>query len=426
MKNIEENKSLKILNNISFKIFLDDMLKNMYSNNFSLLIIKIYVRNGFFQSFVNDKFSNLIEERLNSLLGKEYLVFNKINDNIILIASSITLNEITILCNKLINFMTRPYLINDKIVMAKINIGVSTNLNKQSKAIDYINIAILALSKSKESRYQRFHIYNNNILNKNQNYQILLQDLQKSLILNQFELHYQPQVNLISGKLIGFEALIRWNHPILGLIPPSLFIPLAEEDNLIIQIGDWVIRKATQEAMSWPGELTVAVNVSAKQLLNFDHLLNSVELSLIRSKLPGDRLEIELTESSLIINKEIAMSVLNKLRSINVKVSIDDFGTGYSSLSQLIIFPFTKLKIDRSFIQSLSNVDSTISIVRTIISLGKNLKMMTIAEGVESIEQKNILMEEGCIGMQGYFISQPLPANRICDFIKNFGLGLVI
>jgi EAL domain-containing protein (putative c-di-GMP-specific phosphodiesterase class I) len=219
-------------------------------------------------------------------------------------------------------------------------------------------------------------------------------------------------VNLQSNDVCGFEALIRWNHPTRGRIAPADFIPLCEETGVIVPLGEWVLRKACAEAVQWPDDIKVAVNVSPAQFKSRS-LANAVTSALASSGLPPQRLELEITESVLLNETEATMATLHRLRDIGVQISMDDFGTGYSSLSYLRSFPFDKIKIDRSFIRDLSETDESAAIVRAVTGLGRNLGMATTAEGVETTEQLGQLRDEGCTEVQGYLFSPPLPATEI-------------
>ena len=247
-------------------------------------------------------------------------------------------------------------------------------------------------------------------------------DLRKALALREFELHYQPQIELDGDRLVGFEALVRWRHPERGLVPPNDFIPLAEDIGLITAIGDWVLREACLEAIRWPDALAVAVNVSPRQFEKPAHLVESVSRALASSGLPGRRLEIEITESAFLRSEANVLEALHRLRAMGVRVAMDDFGTGYSSLSQLHSFPFDKIKIDRSFVsdrgaQQTGNQDA---IIRAITALGASLGMSTIAEGVETTDQLLRLRTEGCTSVQGYLFSRPVPVGQLDALIASF------
>ena len=247
--------------------------------------------------------------------------------------------------------------------------------------------------------------------------QTLEADLRRALAQNEFELFYQPLVNIGARRVSGFEALLRWRHPERGLIPPDAFIPLAEETGLIVPIGEWVLHTACAEAMTWQREpngapLRVAVNLSAIQVSG-PGLVEVVEEALAGSGLPGARLELEVTESVLLQDSQATLDVLHRLRALGARISMDDFGTGYSSLRYLRSFPFDKIKIDKSFVRSLNQSGEDRAIVRAIAGLGISLGIATTAEGVETYEQLETLIADGCTEVQGYFFSPPRPAAEV-------------
>jgi EAL domain-containing protein (putative c-di-GMP-specific phosphodiesterase class I) len=243
-------------------------------------------------------------------------------------------------------------------------------------------------------------------------------DLRRALTQREFVLVYQPQVDLKSDAITGFEALLRWQCPTRGLVSPLDFIPVAEETGIIIPIGEWVLRTACWEAAKWPGAHTVAVNVSAVQFASPD-LVPAILSALRESGLDPRRLELEITESVLLDVRGTALSMLQSLREIGVRVSLDDFGTGYSSLGYLRSFPFDKIKIDQSFVRGASSDAVGRAIVRVIASLGKSLGIATVAEGVETEEQMARVASDGCTDIQGYLISRPLPPGEINGFLRS-------
>lgn len=242
-------------------------------------------------------------------------------------------------------------------------------------------------------------------------------DLRTAIAEQQFEVHFQPLFNLARKEISAFEALVRWQHPTRGLISPLDFIPLAEETGLIIPIGEWVLREACQQAVTWPGDIRVAVNVSPVQFRNTG--LNAIVLqALSHAGLAPGRLELEITESLFIENVEATLASLHALRAIGVRVALDDFGTGYSSLSYLRAFPFDKLKIDRSFIVDLLTKEGSTAIIRSITALADALGMETTAEGVEEVAQVDVLREQGCSSIQGYLLSKPVRDYEVSAFIE--------
>ena len=235
----------------------------------------------------------------------------------------------------------------------------------------------------------------------------LVQDLRHAAERNQLVLHYQPQAR-IDGEIIGFEALARWRHPARGLVPPAVFIPIAEESGLILPIGEWVLREACREAASWPRPLNIAVNLSAIQFRHGD-LAALVHAVLFETGLAASRLELEITESVLIDDFARAIAILRRIKALGVRIAMDDFGTGYSSLSNLQSFAFDKIKIDRSFISNLEINPQSATIVRAVIGLGRGLDVPVVAEGVETTEQLAFLSSEDCSEVQGFLLGKPLP-----------------
>jgi EAL domain-containing protein (putative c-di-GMP-specific phosphodiesterase class I) len=242
-------------------------------------------------------------------------------------------------------------------------------------------------------------------------------DLRRALVNSEFELYYQPLVNLESGDVSGLEALLRWNHPERGVVSPLEFISLAEETELIVPIGEWVLREACQEAVKWPDNIRIAVNVSPVQFKS--ELALAVISALARSGLNAQRLELEITESVLLFNGETTLATLHQLRGLGVRISMDDFGTGYSSLSYLRSFPFDKIKIDRSFVHNLASDEDSMAIIRAVTGLGSSLGMATTGEGVETMEESDYLKSQGCTEAQGYLFSKPRPASEVYEMLSN-------
>ena len=231
-------------------------------------------------------------------------------------------------------------------------------------------------------------------------------DLRKALMNHEFTVNYQPIVNLVTGRVTACEALIRWHHPRRGLVAPMEFIPIAEETGLIVQIGEWVLRRACADAAEWRDEVTVAVNVSPIQFksVNFPYVVTS---ALENCNLPPRRLQLEITELVLVQDNNAALILLHRLRELGVSIAMDDFGTGYSSLKFLRSFPFDKIKIDQSFIRDLPGSKDSLAILRAVAGLGRSLNIITTAEGVETQDQLEVVRTEGCTEAQGYFLSRP-------------------
>ncbi|MCB4810300.1 EAL domain-containing protein [Methylovorus menthalis] len=251
----------------------------------------------------------------------------------------------------------------------------------------------------------------------------LYADMREALAKGHFCLHYQPQVDA-EGHIFGAEALLRWQHPTRGMIPPGVFIAVAEETGLIQPIGTWVLKEACAQLVKWSKDpqtahLSIAVNVSASQLRQPDFVQEVIEI-VMRSGATPAHLKLELTESMLAKDVDTTIQKMKALRAFGISWSLDDFGTGYSSLNYLKHLPFEQLKIDQSFVRDLLTNESDKAIVETLVVLSKNLNMMLIAEGVETTEQLNYLLNKGCMKYQGYLFSRPLPINTFEEFLPAF------
>jgi EAL domain-containing protein (putative c-di-GMP-specific phosphodiesterase class I) len=249
---------------------------------------------------------------------------------------------------------------------------------------------------------------------------LLERDMRSGIAKNNFRLHYQPLVNLQTQRVTSFEALLRWQHPERGMISPSEFIPLAEETGLIVRLGEWALREACSEAMGWPDDISVSVNLSAVQFAKGD-LVSTVMNALASSGLPAARLELEITESILLERCKHNVRILDQLHELGVRIALDDFGTGYSSIGYLRSFNFDKLKIDQSFVRDLLSDEKSLAIVRAIVGLGASFGIATTAEGVETEDQKRCLNQEGCTEVQGFLYSKPLPPNEIPLLLGRLG-----
>jgi predicted signal transduction protein with EAL and GGDEF domain len=244
-------------------------------------------------------------------------------------------------------------------------------------------------------------------------------DLRQAVDRNQLFLHFQPQKTM-SGQVVGLEALVRWQCPKRGMVTPGVFIPVAEESNLIIPMGEWILSEACREAASWPEPLRLAVNISPVQF-RYGELSALVHSILLDSGLAPSRLELEITENVLIDDFSRAVSILNKIKALGVQIAMDDFGSGYSSLSYLHSFPFDKIKIDRIFVNDLESNHHSMAIVRAVIGLGRSLKIPIIAEGVETEAQRALLLREGCNEVQGYLTGRPRPIEDYAELIGRPG-----
>jgi diguanylate cyclase (GGDEF)-like protein len=308
--------------------------------------------------------------------------------------------------------ITKPYLIDGHQVIADISIGISVAPIDAIEPDQLLKNADMALYGAKADGRGTYRFFEPEMDARMKARRELEMDLRKGLDAEQFELHYQPLVNLQTGKISAYEALLRWHHPVRGMISPAEFIPIAEETGLIIRLGEWVLRKACQQTANWPDDVKVAINLSPAQLKN-RNVVTMVMSALEESGMAGTRLQLEITESVLMQNTFATLAILHELRKLGVQIALDDFGTGYSSLSYLRSFPFDKIKIDRSFIEDLSNGAEPLAIVHAVAGLAKCLNMVSTAEGVETQQQLDKLQSVGCTEMQGYLFSRARPAVEI-------------
>jgi diguanylate cyclase (GGDEF)-like protein len=320
--------------------------------------------------------------------------------------------EATALAQRIIKSISEPYHIDGHKAVIGASIGIAVGPIDGSTPDQLLRNADLALYRAKEGGRGTFRLFEPDMDLRMQARRATEQDLRKALPAGEFELYYQPVVNLANNEMTGLEALIRWNHPERGLIAPNAFIPLAEEIGFIVPIGDWVIRQACTAAAGWPGNLHVAVNISAVQFRS-PGLVNTIVSALAASGLHPGRLEIEITETVLLQDKDSTLSTLHQLRSLGVRIAMDDFGIGYSSLTYLKCFPFDKIKIDRSFVQDITENIGSLNIVRAIAAMAHGMGITATAEGVETIEQRDKITSEGCTEMQGFLFSRPLPISEI-------------
>jgi diguanylate cyclase (GGDEF)-like protein/PAS domain S-box-containing protein len=320
--------------------------------------------------------------------------------------------DATSLASRLIAVIGAPYDIGGRQVTVDLSIGIALAPNDGLDPEQLLKNADLALYRAKSDGRGLYRFFEPEMDARMQARQTLEAELRKAITNGEFELFYQPLVDMQTECITGFEALIRWHHPERGMIPPLDFIAVAEETGLIVPIGDWVLRQACAEAATWPGDVKIAVNLSPVQFKNRNLLLNVIS-ALAASGLSASRLELEITESVLLQDGDATLAMLDELRGLGVRISMDDFGTGYSSLSYLRKFPFDKIKIDRTFIFDMSDHDDSLAIVRAVIAMGSGLGIATTAEGVETPEQFRQLKLEGCTEVQGYLFSPPRPAAEV-------------
>ena len=319
---------------------------------------------------------------------------------------------------KILEEVAKPAILQAGTVGVSCSIGIAL-AHKENTPDQLLREADIALYRAKAAGRRCCQFFEQFMDLQFQDFQALRPELERALRDGEFELHYQPIVSLRAERITCMEALIRWRHPSRGLIPPSAFIPVAEETGLIVAIGNWVLGQACKDALAWPSHVRVAVNVSAMQFQT-GRLVNDVRAALTKSALPPRRLELEVTESFLLKDKAGTLSVLRQLRSAGVRIALDDFGTGYSSLSYLGSFPFDKVKIDQSFVAGLFTKHESIAIIRAIVGIGSSLGVVITAEGVETARQLNAVRAEGCDEGQGYYFSRPVRKEELGALFESF------
>jgi diguanylate cyclase (GGDEF)-like protein len=364
-----------------------------------------------------DELLRQVAERLRQALRSGDLVARLGGDEFAIIQFPIdSPDEASGLAAKIVELLGAPYELNGQEANIGASIGIAMAPADGIDAADILQKADLALYRAKtdgRNTYRFFESGMDTVLHKRR---VMERELRLAVQKGEFELHYQPIINVASGKITSLEALIRWRHPTRGLIQPDDFLPLAEESGLILPIGEWVLRHACREAAGWPDTVDLAVNLSPVQFKTRT-LPALVSSALETASLAPARLALEITEGVLLQDSDGVLATLNRLHDIGVSIAMDDFGTGYSSLSYLRAFPFDKIKIDRSFVRDMATSEDCMAIIHATTTLSEKLGMGTTAEGVETAEQMEMLRAEGCTEMQGFHISPPLPAGEVRDLL---------
>jgi diguanylate cyclase (GGDEF)-like protein len=332
--------------------------------------------------------------------------------------------DATSLSRRVRESISKPYQIDGHQIVTNISIGISIAPVDGMDPDILLKNADMALYGAKADGRGTYRFFEPEMDARMKARRELEMDLRKALANNEFELYYQPLVTFQNNEISALEALVRWNHPTRGMISPADFIPIAEETGLIIPLGEWVMTTACRETSKWPDHVKVAVNVSPAQLKS-RNFMKMVLTALSDTNMSANRLQIEITESVLMQNTFSTLETLHALRKLGVQIAMDDFGTGYSSLSYLRSFPFDKIKIDRSFIQDLSNGAEPLAIVHAVAGLAKCLHITSTAEGVETQQQFDTLQAIGCTEMQGYLFSCAKPAKEVAQFFAKSPAGVV-
>ena len=381
---------------------------------------------------INDSLGHQVGDQLLRMVGERLKAWVRSGDTV----SRVGGDEFIVLCpncdspadasslgEKLLEAVAKPYRIGDTELVITASIGIALYPDNGTDANSLIGNADVAMYLAKENDRNNYQFYSPELNARNLERLQMELRLRHALEEGEFLLYFQPQIDAKSGKIVGAEALIRWLEPELGLIPPGLFIPLAEETGQIQAIGEWVLQQACRHLKKWKQmglpELPIAINLSARQFKQ-SSFVDTISQTLGDYKIPAHLLELELTESMLMKDVPQTTAKLNQLKRMGFRISIDDFGTGFSSLNYLRHFPLDVLKIDQSFVRELFDDGAALAIIESIIALARSLGMRTVAEGVETAEQRSILESRGCDILQGYLISRPLPEPEFLEWVKNY------
>jgi diguanylate cyclase (GGDEF)-like protein len=359
-----------------------------------------------------------VADRLREMLRPEDFVARFGGDEFVVFQQNIKSSEDAAgLARRIVEHLSERYKIDNHLVEIGASVGIAMTSPQGVSADTLLKNADMALYRAKADGRGTFCFFRDEMAQTVESRRILELDLRKALANEEFELFYQPLINLKSGRISTCEALLRWNHPVRGTVSPIDIIPVAEDMGLIVDLGRWILRKACMECMKWPEGVNVAVNFSPQQFHQRD-VLSEVRYALEVSGLPAHRLEIEITESSLLRNTQVTHDVLSQLRSLGVRISLDDFGTGYSSLSYLHNFPLQKVKIDRSFLEGI-DTDRPLTLLRGVARLSADLGMSVVVEGIETNEQLELISVDGTVTeAQGYLFSRPVPAVRVRQLLN--------
>jgi diguanylate cyclase (GGDEF)-like protein/PAS domain S-box-containing protein len=364
--------------------------------------------NDSYGHMTGDQLLTEVAERLRGCVRKSDIIARMGGDEFTIIQDIESAEDAQFLAGRIVDAMKLPIVINETALDIGVSIGIALAPTDGMDANNLLSRADLAMYRVKAEGRNGWCVYRPEMDAQMQGRIEMEHNLKLALAGNQFQLYYQPLLNLDTGHVVSFEALLRWHHPVRGLVSPAEFIPRAEECGLIGQLGEWVLNEATKTAAHWPQDWRVAVNISP---LQFRHksLVNLVRKALKTSGLPATRLELEITESVILEDETHNLAILNAIRALGVRIAMDDFGTGYSSLSYLRTFPFDKIKIDQSFVRDLPHDKNALSIVRAITDMAQSLGVLITAEGVETQAQTDALKALNCSEAQGYLIGRPAP-----------------
>ena len=397
-----------------------------HNNKLAILLIdldRFKIINETLGHSIGDALLQEIASILSSVISKGHTLARMGGDEFIILLPEVNaIEEITRLAEDILQQFCEPHTIHGHELHVTCSIGIAVSPDNGNNAEDLIKNADTSMYQAKEKGFNEYSFYHSDMSAEFQEQFILESQLRYAVERNELFLEYQPQHDINTGRIIGMEALVRWQHPEFGVVPPYKFISIAENSGLIISIGEWIINQAIKDTSSIrdyiDDDFRVAINLSVLQLIQ-SNLLDIINKAFNNTPLSYQQLELEITESILMKNIDDTLAKLNRLSDLGIKIAIDDFGTGYSSLSYLKKFPISKLKIDKSFVDDVCVNNDDAEIASTIIAMGHNLHMKVIAEGVENAEQQEFLLSRGCDEVQGYYYSRPLALENIVQYIKS-------
>ena len=405
-------------NRAASNVCLDSMIETAASENLSFALMCVDVDrfkeiNDVYGYAVGDALLRELSKRLQAAIGGAFLARLGGDEFIIISTEGEQPTASETLADRVLAAVNDEFKLDQVTIRPGISVGIAVYPVDGSDATTLVANVNAALYRAKAEGRGSFRFFEADMDKRLRDRRMLQQELRSAIERNEISLHYQPQAR-IDGAITGFEALVRWQHPQRGMIPPGTFIPLAEESGLIISLGEWIMREACRRAASWANPLSIAINLSPVQFRHGD-LPAAVHAVLLETGLTPARLEFEITEGVLIGDFSRAVSILRRLKALGVRIAMDDFGTGYSSLSYLQSFPFDKIKIDQAFISNLEQSQQSATIIRAVIGLARGLDLPVVAEGVETKEQLAFLTEEACDEIQGYLIGRPMPIDHYAD-----------
>ncbi|HEX8544021.1 MAG TPA: EAL domain-containing protein [Pseudomonas sp.] len=402
-------------NRIRLQEFLDGKLKAVPTRDQPLVMLSLDLDrfkpvNDLLGHAAGDRVLNEVSRRLAECLRSGDLVARIGGDEFVLILSDISSQDgVEALCRRLIDSIEQPIDIDEQDIFISASIGIAMAPNDASLAAELLRYADMALYEAKAGGRNTWRFFADDMNARIIERRRLENDLRFAIRNGELRLHFQPRYRIADGRMVGAEALVRWQHPQRGLIPPDTFIPIAEETGLILPLSNWVLNTACQSAAGWPAELFVSVNLSSTEFQR-GNLVERIQQALADTGIDPSRVELEVTESVMLDDAAGALEVMHDLKRLGVRLSMDDFGTGYSSLSYLRSFPFDGLKIDRSFLNRLGDNSDDQSIIRAIVGLGRALSLTVTAEGIETAEHLELLKAVCCDEGQGYFLNRPMDA----------------